>query len=182
MIRVMLLALDVGASTCSGIGGELGQVHAHYSKSPDHNQRLAEATSESLLNYTHMPAKISRGHELFPQEVRERLPKLYSGEELGLEAQALVKFFTPDSNWTWYASEGSPVDENGAYDTGKEQIDFIFFGLVAGLEVELGYFSLAELEQVTGPLGLPIERDLHFEPKTLGKLMEQHGMRRWDTD
>jgi hypothetical protein len=24
-----------------------------------------------------------------------------------------VKFFTPDSSWTWYATEGSPVDENG---------------------------------------------------------------------
>jgi hypothetical protein len=28
-----------------------------------------------------------------------------SGEELGLDAHAQVKFFTPDSGWTWYASE-----------------------------------------------------------------------------
>ena len=43
--------------------------------------------------------------ELLPQDVREKLPELYANEELGLAAQALVKFFTPDSSWTFYASE-----------------------------------------------------------------------------
>ena len=35
--------------------------------------------------------------ELLPIEIREQLPQLYSGEELGLMAQAIVKYFTPDS-------------------------------------------------------------------------------------
>ena len=43
----------------------------------------------------------------------------------------------------------------------------MFFGLVIGFEQELGYFSLTELEAARGPLGLPIERDQHFEPKPL---------------
>jgi hypothetical protein len=90
----------------------------------------------------------------------ERLPELYSGEELGLQAVAQVKFFTPDSNWTWYASEFDGED--------------IFFGLVVGFEMELGYFSLSELESVRGPLGLPIERDRWFEPRRLGELKQQH--------
>ncbi len=30
----------------------------------------------------------------------EKLPELRANEELGLAAQALVKFFTPDSNWS----------------------------------------------------------------------------------
>ncbi len=111
---------------------------------------------------------------LLDAETRARLPQLYSGEAQGLEALAQVKFFTPDSNWTWYATEGSPVDEDGFYDTDKEKVDFIFFGLVSGHEVELGYFALSELEEAKGPLGLPIERDLHFEPTELGELMEQH--------
>jgi len=102
----------------------------------------------------------SRGHELLDQASREALPPLYANEELGLAAQALVKFFTPDSNWTWYASEFDGDD--------------IFFGLVSGLEIELGYFSLSELQSIKGPLGLPIERDLHFEPKTLKELREFH--------
>jgi len=97
---------------------------------------------------------------LLPDEIRAQLPPLYSGEEQGLEARALVKFFTPDSNWTWYASEFDGEDR--------------FFGLVSGLEVELGYFSLSELETVHGPLGLPIERDKFFEPTSLRELQEQH--------
>ena len=100
------------------------------------------------------------GDNLLDQESRERLPELYSGEEQGLDAMAQVKFFTPTSNWTWYASEFDGED--------------IFFGLVSGFEVELGYFSLAELKSVKGPMGLPIERDLHFEPKSLRELRDMH--------
>ena len=100
------------------------------------------------------------GDNLLDLESREKLPALYSGEEMGLLALALVKFFTPDSNWTWYASEFDGEDT--------------FFGLVDGLETELGYFSLSELQSIKGPLGLLIERDLHFEPKTLKELMEKH--------
>ena len=101
---------------------------------------------------------------MLDQPTREKLPQLYSGEELGLEAQAQVKFFTPDSDWTWYASEFDGED--------------ILFGLVIGHEIELGYFSLAELQQVAGPLGLPIERDLGFKPKTLKELLEMHKQQR----
>ncbi len=116
--------------------------------------------------------------ELLDAETRSRLPELYSGEEKGLDAQAQVKFFTPDSNWYWYASEGSDVDEDGYFDTDKEKVDFLFFGLVSGFEIELGYFSLSQLEEARGPLGLPIERDLYFEPKTLRELKEWHEQQR----
>lgn len=111
---------------------------------------------------------------LLDQETRTKLPELYSGEEKGLDALAQVKFFTPDGEWTWYASEGSPVDGDGFYDTNKEKVDFLFFGLVAGLEIELGYFSLSELESVRGAMGLPIERDLDFVPKILRDLKQHH--------
>ena len=104
------------------------------------------------------------GKNLLDQEARDKLPELYSGEEMGLETPAQVKFFTPDSNWTWYASEFDGED--------------IFFGLVSGHVVELGYFSLAELQQVRGPMGLLIERDLHFEPKSLRELMDMHNKER----
>jgi PAS domain S-box-containing protein len=100
------------------------------------------------------------GENLLDNESREKLPPLYSGEEKGLGALAQVKFFTPDSNWTWYASEFDGED--------------IFFGLVIGFEIELGYFSLSELKSVKGPLGLLIERDLHFESKALKELMDMH--------
>lgn len=115
---------------------------------------------------------------LLDAETRARLPQLYSGEERGEGALAQVKFFTPDAGWTWYASEGSYVDEDGYFDTDKPKVDFIFFGLVAGLEVEYGYFALSELESVRGALGLPVERDLDFEPKSLRELKEMHDQQR----
>lgn len=67
-----------------------------------------------------------------------------------MNAIAPVKFFTPDAGWIWYGIEFDGDD--------------LFFGLVSGQEIELGYFSLSELESVRGQLGLPIERDLYYTP------------------
>jgi len=97
--------------------------------------------------------------ELLTKELREQLPPLYSQEH---EADPLVicKFFTPDSTWTWYAFEFDGVD--------------VFFGLVIGLEQELGYFLLSELQQARGPHRLPIERDLQFKPTRLSAVRTWH--------
>lgn len=130
------------------------------------------------LSETSQPEKSPRRHKLLPKEIQKKLPALYSNEALGLQAIAQVKFFTPDAGWTWYASEGSPVDEDGHCNTDKEKVAFILFGLVVGFEIELGYFDLGELEDVRGPLGLPIERDLYFQPKTLEELQALHERRR----
>lgn len=94
--------------------------------------------------------------ELLTQEIRKKLPPLYSQEKLGGKAVVHVKFFTPDSNWTWWATEFDGKDT--------------FFGLVEGHCKELGYFSLSELEDIHGQLGLPVERDLHWQPKTLEEI------------
>lgn len=42
--------------------------------------------------------------KLMSQEVRRLLPPLYSQESKGGDALVLVKYFTPDSNWTWWAT------------------------------------------------------------------------------
>lgn len=120
-------------------------------------------------------------HVLMNAEIANTLPPLYSNEQIGLESLAPVKYFTPDSNWTWYASEGSPVDEDGYYDTDKDKVDYLFFGLVIGFEIEFGYFSLTELQSAHGSLGLPVERDLYYEPKTLRELQDQHRRERGET-
>src|SRR5918995_3948362 len=98
--------------------------------------------------------------QLLTKELRKKLPKLYANEEKGMEALALVKFFTPDSSWTWYASEFDGED--------------LFFGLAVGFEPELGYFRLSELLTVRGKLGLPVERDRFFTPTPLRVLLEEH--------
>ena len=92
---------------------------------------------------------------LLPDDVAATLPPLYSGEQT-TDPIVRVKFFTPDSSWTWYVTEFDPTQR-------------LCFGLVHGLDRELGYFSLDELEAVHGPLGLPIERDLFWKPCPLSQ-------------
>jgi len=96
--------------------------------------------------------------ELLPAEIRALLPALYAQSECS-DAIAYIKFFTPDSNWTWYITEFDGEDT--------------FFGLVVGFDEELGYFSLSELQEYRGALGIVIERDLHFKPTQLSQLRRQ---------
>ena len=106
-----------------------------------------------------------RGMKLLPKEIREILPSLYAQDGKGGNAVVYTKYFTPSSSWTWYVVGGEPVlDESG------KELDFRFWGLVDGFEKEFGYFMLSELEEVRGPMGLPIERDLWFKPKTLAEI------------
>jgi hypothetical protein len=106
-----------------------------------------------------------RGMKLLTQEIRKKLPPLYAQDGKGGKAVVYVKYFTPSSSWTWYITEGEPV-----LDAQSKEVDFKFFGLVEGHEKELGYVLLSELEEVRGPMGLPIERDLYFKPKTLEEI------------
>ena len=106
-----------------------------------------------------------RGMKLFTKELRKKLPPLYSQDGKGGRAMAHVKYFCPSSSWSWYITEGEPV-----LDEQSIELDFRFFGLVDGHEKELGYVLLSELEEVRGPMGLPIERDLYWEPKTLQEI------------
>jgi len=103
--------------------------------------------------------------KLLTQEIRKKLPPLYSQDGKGGKTIAVVKYFTPSSSWSWYATEGEPV-----LDGSGEEVDFRFFGLVDGHCKEFGYFVLSELEEVRGPMGLPIERDLYWQPKTLEEI------------
>jgi hypothetical protein len=97
--------------------------------------------------------------KLLTKEIKEKLPQLYSQEKKTPEqVKVIVKFFTPWTNWTWYATEFDGDDQ--------------FFGFVRGLDAELGYFSLSELKRIKGPGGLKIERDLYFgEEHTLAEVM-----------
>ena len=102
---------------------------------------------------------------ILPQNIRDKLPVLYANEALGLDAAALVKFFLPGTGWSWYASEFDGED--------------IMFGLVIGHEAEYGYFSLAELESVRGPLGQPVEMDKNFNAQSLQALRDHYLKSGW---
>lgn len=127
-------------------------------------------------------ASITGDVESFLKGFRRGRTTLLSKADLGklLDARAAggsmawVKFFDPTSQWTWYAAEATiERDDRGRV------VDILFFGKVVGLETELGYFSLNELaEAVRGPsirrtgpnqlqIRLPIERDIHWQPRPL---------------
>jgi hypothetical protein len=109
-------------------------------------------------------------NELLPDELRKSLPPLYAQENVE-DPIAHIRFFTPDSNWVWYATEGS-----------QEGDDFIFFGFVIGFEKEWGYFALSELTSAQGPSGLKIERDLNFQPIPLRQIDEDSSQETHDCD
>lgn len=97
--------------------------------------------------------------QLMTKEIERKLPKISStGETDPSDIDIVVKFFTPWSNWTWYAIEGQE-EENG---------DWIFYGLVEGFATEFGSWRLSDLQSITGPMGLKIEREVNFS----GKLSE----------
>ena len=100
--------------------------------------------------------------KLLTKELQKKLPPIYSGEhlpEIG-DNIAIVKYFCPWNQWTWYATE---------YDG-----DDSFFGLIQGDFQEWGYFLLSELASVRGPYGLTIERDLHFKPTKIKEVLQNH--------
>lgn len=99
---------------------------------------------------------------LLTAEIRRQLPALYATEKEA-DPKAIVKLFTPWTNWTWYITEFDGED--------------MCFGLVCGHENELGYFSLSELEEIRGPAGLKVERDLHYKPTVVSILQYRHSLK-----
>ena len=92
--------------------------------------------------------------------IDHQIPVLYSMEEV-TDPLCQLKLFTPDANWTWYV-----IEIDGAHE--------LCFGYVVGLEKELGYFTMSELESVRGAVNLPIERDLNFTPTLLSEVQRLH--------
>jgi len=95
--------------------------------------------------------------KLIPKLMLATLPNLYDTEN-DENPLCYIKLFTPDSDWTWYIMEFSKEDNDTC------------FGYVIGHESELGYFSLSELEEVKGNLGLAVERDNSFSPVCLSEV------------
>ena len=105
--------------------------------------------------------RAKRRHLLLTQEIKGTLKPLYNSEKHPeMEAIAQVKFFSPYSQWTWYAIEFDGVDT--------------FWGLVDGFEMEYGYFSYSELEAVSVFGGVPaVERDCHWSPRPVKEIEAQ---------
>jgi len=98
-----------------------------------------------------------RKHKLMPNEIRSKLPKLYSQEDVK-DPLVQLKLFSPYSGATWYITE---------FDGHDTMFGWADLGHGGG---ELGYISLSELEEANRN-GLPlVERDKYFHPQPLSKL------------
>ena len=95
--------------------------------------------------------------KLLPLSIIKNIPNLYETENQE-EKICYVKLFLPNSNWTWYIIEIDKQDNNTC------------FGFVDGLEQELGYFSLSELESISDSYGLKAELDSSFKATRLSKI------------
>ena len=98
--------------------------------------------------------------KLLTKELEARFREVGRQEHVA-DPIVVCKFFDPLGSWTWYATEFDGRD---------------FFGLVEGLETELGYFSLEELEKIGKNserhkmFQLGIERDILFQETTLERI------------
>jgi len=70
-----------------------------------------------------------------------------------VDFKPVVKLFTPDGNCTWLLTELYPADHDVAFGLCDLGMGF----------PELGDVRISDLEKLTGPMGLPVERDLHFD-------------------
>ncbi|HEV8414176.1 MAG TPA: DUF2958 domain-containing protein [Bryobacteraceae bacterium] len=99
--------------------------------------------------------------KLLTSEIKERLlengrqQQPVRGTHDEIDFCPVVKLFTPDAGCTWLLTEIDPEDPD---------IAFGLCDLGMGFP-ELGSVSLTELATVRGGLGLPVERDLHFQAK-----------------
>jgi hypothetical protein len=76
--------------------------------------------------------------------------------EPDIDFKPVVKLFTPDAQCTWLLTE-----------LGLDDIAYGLCDLGLG-SPEIGFVSMHEIRDLRGPLGLPVERDEHFEAdKTL---------------
>ncbi len=95
---------------------------------------------------------------LLTQAMVRRFAEIGSQEGKGDDAIVVAKLFDPLGNWTWHLLE---------WDESTRE----FFGIVHGFELEYGYISLDEIEEVGRRRGgLGIERDLYWKECSVGEV------------
>ena len=108
--------------------------------------------------------------QLLPISLRKKIPPIY-GQQAIRDPMVWAVFFNPVGAGTWFVTEFDPVS----------RMCFGFVSIHGDHDDELGYFSLAELEDIdifvvglSYPFG--IERDLHFSPKTLSAALAERNI------
>jgi len=97
--------------------------------------------------------------KLLTKTIKEKMVKNHNDQDGTKDFKAVLKLFDPTGNSTWYLSELDPNTN-------------VAFGLCDMGYPELGYVSLDELSTLKVKMGLGIERDLYFTPKTFDDLQK----------
>ena len=107
-----------------------------------------------------------RRHKLMTKDLGEKIPALYANENVEDYDAVLAhaKLFSPFTGWRWYITEWDP--QSGTC-----------FGMVEGFDTELGFFDLTELSEAKVFGRVPaVERDLDWQPTTLGEIRKGSSM------
>ena len=97
--------------------------------------------------------------KLLTKKIKEQATKQYS-KKSDMEQMVVAKYFDAMGDWKWFLMN---MDKDEDY----------CWGIVKGNAVEMGSFSMRELEDIHLPFGLTIERDLMFEPMKASEVWEQ---------
>ena len=101
--------------------------------------------------------------ELLKKAVRSEKEVLWEADRI-----LYAKFFHPMSSWYWFVSEVQVISDTG------NKPEYEFFGWVKGLESEWGYFCSSDFDGLELRYGLPMERDLSFDPIRFGDLGNEY--------
>jgi len=97
--------------------------------------------------------------KLMTNAIKAKAQKQYA-QASSMEQNIVAKFFDPCGSWSWYVMNQDPEDP-----------DYLW-GIVKGVCVETGSFSLSDLSTYKGPLDLGIERDMHFKPRKAQSVLD----------
>ena len=100
--------------------------------------------------------------KLMTKEIQDKAVKQFD-EGSDMEQQVVAKFFDAMGSWKWFLMNMDGSDEDYCW------------GIVKGHEVEMGSFSLKELQSMSPR----IQRDLYFEPKKASEIWEQLNKGEW---
>ena len=106
--------------------------------------------------------------KLMTKTIEEKCKKypLHS-QENNEDPLVFLKFFDPCARTKWYVIEAQKTEHG----------EWLFFGYVESpidpLFDELGYFTLGQLENHKGILGIGVERDIHWTPRKLSEIKER---------
>ena len=103
--------------------------------------------------------------KLMTKDIKRKAQKQYI-EGSDMEQNVVAKYFDPMGSWKWFLMN---MDKDGDY----------CWGIVEGNAVEMGSFSMKELENIKIPFGLTIERDTLFEPMKASEVWEQLNNGEW---